>query len=232
MLEWKVENSEKLVVLCMSALGHFVDYELNSTCMERAHAYAANTGVVKQEEYAFHFAEALHKQVLELSKKSREEINAWMEARERHQQALSVATESTPATLPEAKKVFASSPRMTVEDWEKAGVKFKPVAGRGLGALFGSVEPSRRPHPLALAEGRQRAAEQANDAPWGGNAARVAEWAWKLCNNGARPSLTQRNMVAQVLSALHYAGFMRDGALIPVGYGRKATVRLRKPGGA
>lgn len=228
MLDWTVENSEQLVVLCMSALGKFVPAVLHAELMEKAHASAAATGASKQEEYALHFADSLHTSLLEST--GADVLDTWMEARLKHQETINafVATEQVPASV--KAPVLAAAPKMTVEDWEKSGLRFRPVAARGVAALFARPEPSKRGAPLALASSRERAAEAAEDAPWGSNAGRVAEWAWAIANNGQKPSVLQRSNIAQVLSVLHYAGFLKEGAIIPVGYGHKARVAGRKKG--
>ena len=228
MLEWTEENSEKLVVLCMSALGKFVPAALHSECMEKAHAAAEETCASKQEEYALRFAKKLYTSLLERA--GADVLTAWMEARSRHQEAIdkSVATEKVPASA--KAPVLAAAPKMSVEDWEKSGLRFRPVAARGVAALFARPEPSKRGSPMAHAASRENLALAAEDAPWGSNAGRVAEWAWRLCNNGQKPSVLQRGNIAQVLSALYYAGFLKEGSIIPVGYGHKARVAGRKKG--
>lgn len=219
---WTPENSQQLVQKYMRVCGYLCsDKTKHEEALAAGHAYAGQQNTKTQEEYAVEFAKGLKAYAIQHFGEYAVDnyIKSWQEQ--------SAKTYVAAATFVAANKTLIKEAKKSVEEWEAEGIKFRPAVARL--PPRGAEEPqdhTPRRRPLESAMSLQdKSVATADSAPWGKSATRMAAWAWEILHPGKTIPVNQATLIGNVLSVLHHAGILREGAVIPVGYGHKADVR-------
>ena len=211
---WEVENAahlvQKYIRICNLLFGsknHVDDF------IKQAHSIADLESCKTPDEHAVAFAKALRKLLVDLFGKDKVD-GAWLKSL--------VVVAPAVTTCP-----VAAPTKKSVEEWEAEGIKFRPAVARL--PPMGVEEPQdhtpkRRPLESAM-DLQDKSVATADSAPWGKSATRMAAWAWEILHPGKTIPVNQATLIGNILSVLHHAGILREGAVIPVGYGHKADVR-------
>lgn len=215
---WTQENSQQLVqkyVRTCNVL--FGSQDKVQDALELAHRAAEVEGCKTPDEHAVLFSKAL-RDIL-VTQFGQDAVDSVKGA------------DTVVAPLPLSPKPLntpiATPTRKSVEEWEAEGIKFRPAVARL--PPMGVEEPQdhtpkRRPLESAM-DLQDKSVATADSAPWGKSATRMAAWAWEILHPGKTIPVNQATLIGNVLSVLHHAGILREGAIIPVGYGHKADVR-------
>lgn len=231
---WTEDNAAQYVIAVMRVLLRYVLKDDRHALVGIAHGEANGLTSPSQAQYDLGFAHALRK-TLGLAGVPASELtdNALLESQavQQSQTPLSVVTDKAPpAAAPPRDPNDRSG--WSVEDWQNAGISFRPAAMRIAPELqrvlrrptADDLEAHRRTTPPDYTKGT-------DEAPWGVRATLMAKWAWAGAFNGAKLSTSKADELAHVLSYLYYAGVLKEGSVLPVGSGRKRDVRSKKQKG-
>ena len=195
------------------------DKTKHEEALATGHAYAGQQNTKTQEDYAVEFAKGLKAYAVQHFGEYAVDnyIKSWQEQ--------SAKTYVAAATFVAANKPLKEA-KKTVEEWQAEGVRFRPAVARVALPKDEPQDHTPRRRPLESAMSLQdKSVATADSAPWGKSATRMAAWAWEILHPGKAIPVNQATLIGNILSVLHHAGILRDGAIIPVGYGHKADVR-------
>ena len=219
---WNEENAQQLVINLISLITkRYPEEMVRKAVLGQLHSVAEKAKARTQPQYDLAFGLAALK-FFSLP----EDWQPTYEPQPKQERAVDVRAQAP--QLPPEPVATTTDPndrsKWTVEDWEREGVQFRP-------ATF-LLTPNLGQQTLQQpSKDRDRTSEpptfatRFEEAPWGLSARKLASWAWAQCNDGQVLSNGKREDIAKVLSVLYYSGAIKEGALVPIGMGRKSQVR-------
>lgn len=227
---WTEENAAQFVIAVMRVLMRYVVLKDDrSRIITNAHSQAEIAKTLNQAQYDLAFASSLRDGLLSVGiPKTELEDGALLDSLTIRTFAPEpVATEGPQAAPAPAKAAKPADPNdrshWTVEDWQAAGISFRPAAV----PVASSLPKLHKPTPEEMGPHHRTTPPDylghVEEPPWGARALVMTQWAWSAVWPH-KLSKQRADEIAHLLSYLYFAGVLREGSILPHGHSHSRDV--------